>query len=190
MQPGMPHKTCKRFDIPGEAHYLTFSCYHRLPLLRSRELCSWLVEALQAARDRDKFDLWGYVFMPEHVHLLVLPTQRAYSVSSMLSAIKRPVAYRAIGHLKRTRSPLLEQLRSEGRAGRVEYHLWQAGGGYDRNLREAQAVHATLDYLHANPVRRGLVEHPGEWYWSSYGEWRGAGGGPLSVDRTVPLLKR
>jgi putative transposase len=181
------YKRCKRWNIPGDAHCLTFSCYHRLPLLRTQTLCAWLAEAIGAAREREQFDLWGYVFMPEHVHLLLMPRNKDYSISHILSAIKRGVAYKAMGVLKSKDHPLLGELRVDAKDGR-QYRLWQAGGGHDRNLYTVEAVHQMLEYIHNNPVRRGLVESALEWEWSSARDWHGKDAGPLRIDRTSPVL--
>jgi len=181
-------KTCKRDNTPGDAHYVTFSCYQRLPLLRGQRLCEWLVESIERAREKHLFDLWGYVFMPEHVHLLLWPTEKDYSISGILQSIKGPVAKHAIAHLAGTSSPLLADLQQISKSGRVQYHLWQAGGGYDTNLTSARAVHEALDYTHNNPLRRELVKTASDWPWSSYQEWWGPGNGPITVDKTLPTL--
>jgi putative transposase len=47
------------------------------------------------------------------------------------------------------------------------FHFWQPGGGYDRNIDNAKVAWASVHYIHANPVRRGLVAHPTDWEWSS-----------------------
>ena len=185
----MLRKACKRYNSPGDAHHLTFSCYQRLPLLQSDRLREWLAESINSARESQRFDLWGYVFMPEHVHLLLCPLQDGYSISRILSAIKRPVAYRAIGHSKKTQSKLLAQLTSQCPDGTIKHHLWQAGGGYDRNLNTAKAIHEALDYIHNNPVHRGLVERADDWFWSSYGGWWGKREGRIRIDRkTLPAF--
>jgi hypothetical protein len=44
-------------------------------------------------------------------------------------------------------------------------------------------VWTEIDYLHANPVRRGLCERPEEWFWSSAASYAGIRQGPLSLDR-------
>ncbi len=183
----MKYKLCKRYNVPGDAHCLTFSCYHRLPLLLSETLCGWLVEAINQARSQQAFDVWGYVFMPEHVHVLIMPQRKEYSISDILSAIKRPVAYKAIGRLKATHHTLLRRLLVEGET-RTRYRLWQAGGGHDRNLHDASAVRFMLEYIHNNPVRKGLAESAADWRWSSAGDWLGVGEGPLKVDRNLPVL--
>ncbi len=62
----MARKRCRRYDEVGHAHELTFSCDRRLPLLSRDRTRHWLIEAIQAARGRTRFDLWAYVIMPEH----------------------------------------------------------------------------------------------------------------------------
>ena len=59
-------KTCKRYDIPGDAHALTFSCFHGQPFLSKDRTRTWLVEALDRARSKHSFHIWAYVIMPEH----------------------------------------------------------------------------------------------------------------------------
>jgi putative transposase len=69
----MIRKRCRRYDDPGHAHALTFSCYRRLPLLSKDQTRRWLIEAIDVARRLVHFDLWAYVIMPEHAHLLLAP---------------------------------------------------------------------------------------------------------------------
>ena len=102
-------KRCKRYDIPGDIHYLTFSCFRRLPLLTRDRSRNWMLEAIDRGRTRGPFDLWEYVVMPEHVHLLVLPKEDA-TISAILTTIKKSVSNRAIGWLKREAPRFLDQL--------------------------------------------------------------------------------
>ncbi|HAU36765.1 MAG TPA: hypothetical protein DCX07_03495 [Phycisphaerales bacterium] len=166
---GFKAKTCVRYNEPWQAHALTFSCYHRQPLLSDAAACRALVGALETARRRLAFDLWAYVIMPEHVHLVIWPRREEYSISRILSAIKRPVAFR---------------LGAGKRAG-LE-HFWQPGGGYDRNLWKVATIHKEVDYLHNNPVRRELCQMPGQWQYSSAAFYEGQNDVPLSMDDSLP----
>jgi putative transposase len=68
----------------------------------------------------------------------------------------------------------------------VRHRFWQPGGGYDRNVVEIAAVHQIIEYIHANPVRRGLVACAEDWEWSSarwYAEIRPV---PIEMDATLP----
>ena len=184
-----PHrKRCKRWDIPWDAHWLTFSCFQRRPFFRGRESPGWFLESLDAARGRWAFDLWGYVVMPEHVHLLLLP-QEGVTIRSILRAVKQPTARRAIRWFERNRPSFLEQMTERRPGGKVTRRFWQTGGGYDRNLRSTRDVHEKLHYLHGNPVRRGLVASPGDWPWSSWRAWEDGTNEPIAIDReSFPVL--
>jgi REP element-mobilizing transposase RayT len=89
----MPHrKTCKRYNTPGHAHALTFSCFRRQAFLSKDGSRQWMIEAIDRARDKLHFHVWAYVIMPEHAHLLVWPTEKEYDISEILNAIKQSVA--------------------------------------------------------------------------------------------------
>jgi putative transposase len=156
------------FNEPGHAHELTFSCYRRYPFLQAERTCVWLAEAIEAARQEYEFALWAYVFMPEHVHLLIYPTTAPYDIRDMLQGIKEPVGRQAVAYLRENAPEWLERITVQ-RGQRVERRFWQAGGGYDRNVVEAHTLMAMIAYIHANPVRRGLVKNAEEWKWSSAG---------------------
>jgi putative transposase len=123
----------RSYDIRGHAHELTFSCYRRYPLLRAERTCLWLAEAIQQARAKLKFSLWAYVFMPEHVHMVVMPPAETARIRAILRSIKEPVGRKAINHLVAQGPDWLERVtRKRGR--RVERVFWQSAGGYDRNI--------------------------------------------------------
>ncbi len=177
----------KHYDEPGDAHFLTFSCYRRWPLLSKDRTRLWFVQAASEARVRHEFDLWAWVIMPEHVHVLIWPRQAEYKTQRILSAIKQPVGTKAIDYLRRHNTAFLERLTVRHR-NRTYHRFWQAGPGRDHNLYEAKAIHEAIDYIHQNPVRRGLVTKAEDWLWSSARDWAGLGAIYLPVDRTVPTL--
>jgi len=53
------------------------------------------------------------------------------------------------------------------RRGSRERVYWQSGGGYDWNIEEPGTLRTIIDYVHLNPVRRGLVARATDWRWSS-----------------------
>ena len=173
-------KRCKRWNTAGQAHALTFSCYRKRAFLSKEQPCQWLVEAIDAAQRRHAFDLWAYVFMPDHVHLVVYPREDTYSISGILRSIKQPVSRKAVACLKAQRPDSL-RLMATGQRARP-YHFWQKGGGYDRNITQAHTLIETIRYIHNNPVRRGLVATPDQWRYSSAADWDGTGTGPLAID--------
>jgi putative transposase len=176
------HKACQRFNQAGHAHALTFSCVCRRPFLSKDRSRMWLVEAIDQARQIHAFDLWAYVVMPEHAHLLIWPRKPMYSISRILTSIKRPVSRKALSYVRTSAPNFLSQMEDRQPGGRVHHRLWQRGGGYDRNLTEPKSIWAETDYYHANPVRRGLCDTPTAWPWSSARELEQPGSGQLRLD--------
>jgi putative transposase len=63
----------ERLQEEGDMHFVTFSCFHRLGYLDAPRVRDLFEDALEKAHLRYRFDVIGYVVMPEHVHLLVSP---------------------------------------------------------------------------------------------------------------------
>jgi putative transposase len=132
-----------RYQQTGEMHFLTFSCYRRLPYLGGAEAKALFESALERIRRRQSFVAAGYVVMPEHVHLLVSEPERS-SLSLAIKSIKLSIALR-----------------------RRERPIWQARY-YDFNVFTEEKRAEKLRHRHRNPVVRGLVEKPEDWAWPSY----------------------
>ena len=179
----------RRYDIPGHARYLTFSCWQGRPFLARDRPRLWLLEAIDAARRVHPFDLWAWCFMPEHVHLLILPAE-GVGAGAILRSIKHPVARQAVSWVRENRPAYLPRMLDLQPSGRRAYRFWQPGGGYDRNLRTAGEVREKIAYIQANPVRRGLVKSPRDWPWSSCRVWEDGTDEPIRLDRaSVPPLE-
>jgi putative transposase len=73
-------------------HFLTFSCYRRLPYFATPESRNLFEDALERIRKKNKFVVAGYVVMPEHVHLLNEPARS--SLDRAIKSIKLSVALR------------------------------------------------------------------------------------------------
>ena len=184
-----PHhrKQVRSYNEPGHAHELTFSCFHKLPLLNRDRARRWLLDALDAARQRRNFALWAYVIMPEHVHVIVWPREPVYEVRLIRTAIKVPVQRKALAFLRSKAPAFLDRLRDERPNGEVHYRFWQRGGGYDRNITDPSTLRTMIEYIHNNPVRRGLVGRAVDWPWSSARFYEGVGDVPLRMDPLLPL---
>jgi putative transposase len=177
-------KRRQRFDEPGQPRELTFSCYRRFPFLQRERTREWFRDALQAARAKFDLQIWAYVLMPEHVHLLVYPGDAADSMSRFLQAVKEPVGRNALAYLRAHAPSWLPRLRvREGQ--RLRHRFWQPGVGYDRNITSAAALRAMIDYFHANPVRRGLVASAEDWEWSSARWFAGIRPVKIEMDDTI-----
>jgi len=99
-------------------------------------------------------------------------------------ALKEPVARKVIAHLKQNTPEWLPRLAvREGK--RLRHRVWQPGGGYDRNITTAAALRAEIDYIHLNPVQRGLVAKIEDWEWSSAHWFAGIRPVKIAMDNMV-----
>ena len=141
-------------------HFITCSCYRRLPLLRSVRAMNIFVKIFGEVRDRHEFTLVGYVVMPEHIHLLIGEPQKG-TPSTVLQVLKQRVSLR-LRNKRRTAGGQL-QLRFAHALPR----FWQLRF-HDFNVWSHKKRVEKLQYMHLNPVKRGLVAHPRHWPWSSF----------------------
>ncbi len=160
-------KTVRHFHEPGHLHELTFSCFQSWPLLNNDEWKKQLAVRLDTANIEQRMQLVAYVFMPNHVHLLVNPIDAVPRISLYLARIKQPFSKIIKGLLDEQNSALLQQLTVTERPGKHCFRFWQEGPGFDRNLSSPKAISASLNYIHNNPVNRGLCERAVDWRWSS-----------------------
>jgi putative transposase len=153
----------KRYQESKQIHFVTFSCYRRLPRLPNNRVRDMFVECLERTRRRYRFRVYGYVVMPEHVHLLVSETEVAL-LTKAIQALKISVARREMRYHEKGDST-----------------LWQKRY-YDHNVRSYESFVEKLRYIHRNPVKRGLVEKPEDWKWSSFRHYVTDEGGPVEIE--------
>jgi len=167
----------RRFYGKGDLHFITFSCYRRLPLLKTVQARDVFVKELVKLREVMGFRLIGFVVMPEHVHLLISEPPQG-TPSTVLQKLKLRVARR----LRRREKPgCTMQLRLALEAASEPRAFWQARF-FDFNVYSERKTREKLHYMHANPVVRGLVVHPKDWVWSSWAFYYGENQGLIRMD--------
>jgi len=171
----------KSWDVDWDVHCLTFSTFQRRPFFLGKRPPYWYLKVLARARQECPFHLFAYVIMPEHVHVVLQPLP-GVAIRRVLWYLKRPMTTRVLRWVRRHRPDFLPRLAHMRPSGKIAHRFWLRGGGYDRNLRSPSDVHEKIRYIHANPVRRGLVEHPEDWPWSSAAEWISGRKGPVPID--------
>ena len=78
----------KRFQKAEALHFITFSCFHRLPLLETPGTRETFETVLERTRARHEARIYAYVLMPEHVNLLVNEPPRIL-LAQFLKALKQ-----------------------------------------------------------------------------------------------------
>jgi REP-associated tyrosine transposase len=210
------HRTYSGRDL----HFLTFSCYRRRPYLGDATRRDLFLQSLERVRRRCRSVVVGYVVMPEHVHLLVTEPQRetlSTVVQALKLSFVRSLELsgsKTCGGVPRSRkngetwgTPDLDRsasgnknnsgvphfspmLREVGiRNGEIPNPFWQARF-YDFNVWTEKKRIEKLRYIHRNPVKRGLVESPEQWKWSSFRWYLRREPGPVRINDTDILVMK
>jgi putative transposase len=145
-----------RYQQTGDLHFITFSCFRHRPILGTPQSQDTFLEILEQSRTKYQFQINGYVVMPDHVHLLVSEPE-----NKLLSTVVQVIKQR----FSRTRP---------------ETEVWE-DRYYDFNVKTEDKRAEKLHYIHQNPVRRGLVEHPSDWPWSSHRSYTQNQPGPIQI---------
>ncbi len=149
----------KRFQETGQSHFVTFSCYQRRPRFTANRAKRIFELALERVRRSFGLRVYGYVVMPEHVHLLVSEPDRGL-LADALESLKQGVSRRMAGEAE---------------------HFWQKRY-YDFNVRNYRQFVEKLRYIHRNPVKRDLCERPEDWEWSSFRQYATGCDGRVEIE--------
>jgi len=149
----------ERRQQTGQLHFITFSCYRRLPFLEDPEPKDTLERVIERARQSHSLTIYAYVLMPEHVHLLT-DEPETRTLSSFLRV------------LKGESSKLLKGSREK---------FWQTRY-YDFNTFTTEKFVEKVQYIHRNPVTRGLVTRPEDYRWSSFNHYASGEASTIQID--------
>lgn len=163
----------KRYHQSRQTHFITFSCYHRQPRLRVPARCDLFLEKLEQTRRRFLLRVYGYVVMPEHVHLLVSEPDHE-GLADAMHSLKLAVS---------------KSLPGLGLEREEPAQFWQKRY-YDRNVRDHEEFVEKLRYIHRNPVERGLVERPEDWPWSSFRHYATGETGVVEIESEWTARRR
>jgi putative transposase len=156
----------RRTHETRDLHFITFSCYHRQPLLASANTKHLVELSLEKSRRRYRFCVTGYVIMPEHVHLLISEPEFG-TLASAVQSIKQC---------------LTRNLTSSG-------DFWQARY-YDFNVCTPRKRVEKRRYIQRNPVMRGLAERPEDWKWSSFRHYATGEPGMVEIESSLTAIRR
>jgi len=182
----------RRYYGRNDLHFVTFGCYRRKPLLGKASARRLFVEELARVRAEYGFLLVGYVVMPEHVHLLISEPAKG-TPSTVLQMLKQRVSHKVremeipeteYEEEKPETHPQTTRMGHPDREAHPKTHtqpFWETRF-YDFNVFTGEKKKEKLEYMHGNPVTRGLVNHPKEWPWSSWSNYAEKGRGLIPVD--------
>jgi putative transposase len=179
-----------RFHHSGQSHFVTFCCYHRRRLFLTDASRRVFESALERVRRVYRLQVYGYVVMPEHVHLLLSEPQLGTFPLKPKPGLSGPPV--GLGELQQdTLADALKSLKpgvSRRLIGDAD-HFWQKRY-YDFNIRNYAQFVEKLRYIHRNPVKAGLCEGPEDWEWSSFRHYATGCEGRVEIESEWTARKR
>jgi REP element-mobilizing transposase RayT len=155
---------------PHAPHFITSTVVEWLPVFTSAACCDILVRSFEHCRAHKALRIHAWVILDNHFHAIVAGPELA----DTLRDLKRFTARVLLDQLRAERRDwLLNQLahfRAAHRKGATEHQVWQEGVHPQAILNDAMMLQK-LEYLHNNPVKRGMVASPEHWRYSSAHEW-------------------
>ncbi|MBU0984105.1 MAG: transposase [candidate division Zixibacteria bacterium] len=162
----------RHYDNLGTARFVTFTCFRRHRYLTTQIARDIVLAGVSHLRSYRHIRILGWVVMPEHVHLVLMPPDGC-ALGDAIGRFKAWTSRKILSDPAYTGRVLR---RDDGRRA-----LWQRRC-YDHNCRTQDVVREKINYCHLNPVKRELVRHPSDWPWSSYNWYRGEGQIVLAID--------
>ena len=146
--------TQRRYIEKDKVYFVTALIKDRKPVLTVPSNSNLLLATIEYFRYYLDYSVYGYVIMPEHFHLLVLPSLK-YDISKIMNCIK--------GNFARRYNQINNCIGDQ---------VWQQGF-YDKMVRDRQDLMNKIEYMHNNPVKAGLADKSGDYPFSSYHQYYG-----------------
>ena len=162
-------------------YFVTASIVKWLPVFVSQQPCQVITDSLSYCRDHKGLRIHAYVIMPTHIHLIVSADG---DISGVLRDFKTYTSKRLVELFAAQKNPpFINVFRFCGKDNTppTEHKVWQ-DGNHPEMIKTQPFFLSKLNYLHANPMRKGLVIDPVAWTWSSLRAYEGCGDVPLEVD--------
>ncbi len=165
-----------RYRIGETTHpyFLTCTVVGWLPVFTRTETVHVILDSWRFLQEQERLLVFGYVVLENHVHLIA----SAPDLGKEIVDFKSYTARRIIDLLERRRvRVLLDGLRyhKERHKGDRDYQLWQEGS-HPKLIENDARIWQKLEYIHNNPVKRGYVDEPAHWCYSSARNYAGQPG--------------
>ena len=137
----------KHYEQPGYWYFITTTTFNGMPIFANRKNAQIIANVLYNLRKRKKLHILSWVIMPEHVHFITVPLE--YSLAKIMQELKKSSS-RLINRFNNTPG----------------HRIWLSGY-HDRVIRDEEELRNKMNYIHLNPVKRGLAEIPEKYFFSS-----------------------
>ncbi len=158
-------RTRYRFLGNDAPYFLTMTINNWLPVFTRPETVAVLFDGWQYLQRERQFQVHGYVVLENHLHLIARAPEldkdvksfKSYTAKGLIAALEAARAHRLLDMLQLFKAP--QKVEST-------YQVWEEGS-HPQRIEDEVVMRQKLDYIHQNPVKRGYVDLPEHWRWSS-----------------------
>ena len=154
-----------RVHEPHANYFVTSTVVAWLPVFTTAVRCDILIESLEYCRSQKGLKIYAWVILDNHFHAIL----SAPSVPRVLADFKRHTAQRLLEQIEKEKVEWLlnqfEYFRAKHKS-QSRHQIWQEGN-HPQEIADDEMMLQKLDYIHQNPVKRGLVAAAGHWRYSS-----------------------
>ncbi len=156
------------------AYFLTCTAVGWLPVFARPKAVEIVLDSWRFLQHHRRLTIYGYVVLENHVHLIASASDLAKEIGDFKSFTARQIidslrAAKEVSFLEQLRSHMLRHKSDR------EYQLWQEGS-HPQQIGDEEMMRQKLEYIHLNPVKRGYVDDPTHWRYSSARDYMGQKG--------------
>ena len=157
-----------------QPYFPTCTIVHWLPLLANPRIVDIIMDSLRFLQESHRWKLYAYVIMEDHLHLIA----SAHNLSKEIGDFKSFTARSIINYLQETQATsTLSELKRHKLPHKKDrsFQVWQEGS-HPQLIRGTKVMKQKIEYIHSNPVKKGLVDDPMLWIYSSIRNYEGLKG--------------
>jgi REP element-mobilizing transposase RayT len=154
-----------RFVDPQAPHFITVTIVEWVPLFGSKALAKIVLDSLQFLQDHDRITLYAYVILENHVHLVAAGSDLSKEIGDFKSFTARQIVDHLLEHNAQRVLKQLSYYKLRHKADR-DFQVWREGS-HPQLIQGDDMMRQKITYIHNNPVKRGYVDEPCHWRYSS-----------------------
>ncbi|MEZ5057321.1 MAG: transposase [Saprospiraceae bacterium] len=156
-------------------YFLTMTTIEWIDLFTRKVYKDILIECLQYCREHKDLEIYAYIIMSNHVHLIAkIKDGSNKQLSNVIRDFKKYSAIlllKAIKDQRESRRRWMENLFAfNGEYLHQKFQIWQHGS-HPIELYSPKVIWEKIHYIHLNPVRQGIVANPADYVYSSAGDY-------------------
>ena len=163
-----------RFLGPDAPYFLTLTVNHWLPVFTRPETVEVLYDGWRYLCEHHAFELYGYVILENHLHLIARSPDLGKDIQRFKSYSAKRIIEVLVAHRAKRLLRMLELFKRRHKT-KSTYQVWEEGS-HPQRIEDEEVMRQKLEYIHHNPVKRGYVDLPEHWRWSSARNYAGQDG--------------